>query len=255
MMDTHLPSFQRYQLEFTAHIRDPLHQPRPKNVPVKRMAVYKEIVFNNLLESISACFPVAQKMLGMRAWLNLTHGFLREHSGNTPIFREIPEEFLAHVNTQTNLPHYLSSLCHYEWVELFVASMDTTSAELGMHIREITTANDLLEFQPAFTAALQILNYDYAVQKISPRHKPKQKVSTQLLIYRDVDFAVKFVELNPVTYRLIELLQQQSTTGMQALSIIADELSHPKPEIIIQFGLAILQDLKKQGIISGVIMN
>ena len=66
---------------------------------------------------------------------------------------------------------------------------------------------------------------------------------------------MKFVELNPVTYRLIELLQQQSTTGMQALSKIADELAHPQPEIIIQFGLTILQDLKTQGIITGVIMN
>lgn len=87
------------------------------------------------------------------------------------------------------------------------------------------------------------------MQKISPRLIPKKKVSTQLLIYRDVDFAVKFVELNHVTYRLIELLQQQSTTGMQALSKIADGLAHPQPEVITQFGLAILQNLKRRALL------
>lgn len=121
------------------------------------MAVNKEIVFNNLFESISACFPVAQKVLGKRAWLNLTRGFLREHCANTPIFREIPEEFLGYLNTQANLPLYPSSLCHFEWVKLFVASMDTTSVESGMHIREINTGNDLLELQPTFTQPCRYL--------------------------------------------------------------------------------------------------
>ena len=254
-MDENLPSFQRYQLAFSAHLRDPLHQPRPLNVPVKRMAVYKEIVFNNLFESISACFPVTQKVLGKRAWLNLVRGFLRDHSANTPIFREIPEEFLIYLNTQTDIPPYLVSLCHYEWIELFVASSATSATELDMSVCPITCADDLIEYRPAFISTMQILNYDYAVQRISPRHKPKEKLSTQLLVYRDVEFAVQFVELNHVTYRLIELLQQESTTGKQALTRIAGELSHPQPESVLQFGLEILQDLKTQGIIIGVIVD
>ena len=254
-MDENLPSFQRYQLAFSAHIRDPLNQPRPLNVPVKRMAVYKEIVFNNLFESISACFPVAQNVLGKRAWLNLVRTFLRDHSANTPIFREIPEEFLIYLNTQTDIPPYLMSLCHYEWVELFVASNRSSTSELDINIRTITCTDDLMEHRPAFTPTMQILNYDYAVQRISPRHKSKEKRSTQLLVYRDVEFAVQFVELNPVTYRLIELLQQESTTGKQALTRIAGELSHPQPESVLQFGLEILQDFKTQGIIIGVIVD
>lgn len=254
-MDENLPSFQRYQLAFSAHLRDPLHQPRPINVSVKRMAVYKETVFNNLFESISACFPVAQKVLGKRAWLNLVRTFLRDHSANTPIFREIPEEFLIYLNTQTDIPPYLVSLCHYEWIELFVASSASSTTELDMSVCPITCVDDLIEYRPAFIPTMQILNYDYAVQRISPQHKPKEKLSTQLLVYRDVEFAVQFVELNPVTYRLIELLQQKSTTGKQALTRIAEELSHPQPESVLQFGSEILQDFQTQGIIIGVIVD
>lgn len=253
-MTKDLPSFQRYQQEFCAYIRDPIQQPRPKNVPAKRMAVYKEIVFNNLFESVSACFPVAQQVLGKRDWLNLVRAFLREHSANSPIFRKIPEEFLSFLASQTasNLPPYLQSLCHYEWIELFVSSMANSSAETAINTRAIDPTGDLLAGQPVFSSTMQLLHYNYAVQKISPRYKPKAKVSTQLLVYRDAEYVVKFVELNPVTYRLIELLQQEATTSKQALTTVANELNHPQAESVIQFGLEILEDLRNQGIILGV---
>ncbi len=241
-----LPSFQQYQQEFCAHLRDPLCNPRPKNVPVVRMAVYKEIVFNNLFESVSACFPVAQKTLGKRAWISLCKSFIREHSANSPIFREIPEEFLQFIGTQSNLPEYLSCLCHYEWVELKVSLMPD-----NLDKKNIEVNGCLLRQQPAFNPAMQLLNYDYAVHKISARHKPKAKANTQLLVYRDLEDNVKFIELNPVTHRLITLLQQNHFTGEFALKIIAEKLNHPQPESIIQFGMEMLENLRTQGVIVG----
>lgn len=257
-MEKELPSFQRYQLAFTAHLRDPQHQPKLKNATARGIAVYKEIVFNNLFESISACFPVAQKVLGKRIWLNLVRSFLREHSANTPIFREIPEEFLNFLLVQTklvgtNLPAYLFSLCHYEWVELAVSTHAVSVS--ASNVSQVQSADDLLLCQPVFNPTMQLLNYEYAVQKISPRNQSKEKVSTQLLVYRDAEFRVKFVELNAVTYRLIELLQQEKMTGQQALTLIVKELNHPQAEVIIQFGLTILKDLTKQHIIVGILKS
>jgi hypothetical protein len=250
-MTADLPSFQRYQLAFTAHIRDPLRQPRPQGVPVKRMAVYKEIVFNNLFASVSACFPVAQKVIGKRAWLKLTQAFLREHAANTPIFRQIPEEFLSFLATATSsnqplLPPYLLSLCHYEWIELLVASMATPN----LASEKINPTGNLLTEHPIFTPAMQLLHYDYAVHKISPRNKPKQQ-STQLLVYRNAEDLVKFLELNPVTFRLLTLLQQNTNTGKQALTLLANELGETDSEKIIQFGLQIMEKLRSQDVIIG----
>ncbi|MES1987088.1 MAG: putative DNA-binding domain-containing protein [Pseudomonadota bacterium] len=245
-------SFQQYQQAFTAHIRDPHNRPRPKNVQAKGMDVYKEIVFNNLFESVSVCFPVAQKVIGKRAWLKLIRGFFRGHSSSTPIFRKIPEEFLAYLsNTQALtpacFPSYLTSLCHYEWIELLVSTM-VDEAEKP----DINTMGDLLRNQPAFAHTMQLLNYEYAVQKISPRYKPKEKVNTQLLVYRNAEFEVKFVELNSITYRLIEILIQEKVNCEQALTMLAKEINQPKTESIIQFGLEILEDLRSQGVILGV---
>jgi hypothetical protein len=241
------PSFQRYQQEFCAHLRDPICQPRPENVTVEGMAVYKEIVFNNLFESVSACFPVAQMVLGKRAWLRLVKGFLREHSATSPIFREIPEEFLKFLPSQIDLPPYLTNLCHYEWVELLVAFMPAPSETAA-----IKATGDLLANQLAFSPALQLLNYDYAVHKISARYKPKNRLETQLLVYRNTEDIVKFIEINLVTYRLIELLRQSAITGEQALMIIANEINQKNPESLIQFGLEVLENLRSQGVILGI---
>jgi uncharacterized protein len=256
-MTKNIPSFQQYQRAFTAHIRDPLNQPRPKNVVAKRMDVYTEIVFNNLFESVSACFPVAQKVIGKRAWLKLIRSFFRKHSATTPIFRKIPEEFLTYLSsvnllTTDTVPPYLASLCHYEWVELLVSTMQDTYDEMVTGNRTINAAGDLLVNQPAFTPTMQLLNYEYAVQKISPQYKPKGKVNTQLLVYRNAEYAVKFVELNPVTYKLIELLQEKGTTSKHALTVIANELGHLQPERVIQFGLETLVSLRNQSVILGV---
>ena len=248
-----LPSFQRYQQEFCAHLRDPLCQPYPENVAPDRMAVYKEIVFNNIFESVSACFPVAKKVLGKRAWLSLTKNFLREHSASSPIFREIPEEFLSFLSSQMDLPPYIAELCHYEWIELKVALMKTTPIEHDAKYisRKINARGDLLKCPPAFSPTLQLLHYEYAVQKISVRYKPKEKSETQLLVYRNADDCVKFIELNPITYKLIATLQQSVLTGEQALTMLANEINSEHPVKIIQFGLEILESLRSQGAILG----
>lgn len=250
-MSLHLPSFQRYQLEFTARLRDPLNHPPPAGVPAERMAVYDEIVFNNLFESVSACFPVASAVLGKRQWLKLNQAFMREHSAHSPLFRKIPEQFLhflGHSDALKNdLPAYLHQLCHYEWIELYVASMPA-SVVRHQHAENI----DLKSGVPVFNPTMQLLDYDYAVHKISPRKKPKQTVNTQLLVYRNAQHVVEFVEINAVTYNLIRLMQAQNVTGGQALKLMAQQLEHPQPEVIIQFGIMILEDLRAQDIIIGV---
>lgn len=264
-MTKDIPSFQQYQQAFTAYLRDPVNQPRPENVVAKRMDVYKEIVFNNLFDSVSACFPVSKKVMGKRAWLKLIREFFREHSANTPIYRKIPEEFIAYLS-QINLPSinkvqvvkvppYLVSLCHYEWIELLVSTMVDSIDEATSRNQAVDLTGELLENQVVFVPTMQLLNYEYAVHKISPRHKPKDKISTQLLVYRHADDVVKFIELNPVTYRLIELLQQKNTSSKKALTTIANELGHADPKSVIQFGLEILNDLRNQGVIRGVYSN
>lgn len=244
-----LPAFQRYQLQFTGHIRDPKGAPRPARVDARRMRVYTEIVFNNLFAAVSACFPVAQRALGKRAWRRLVRGFFADYRASTPLFRQIPEEFLRYLETCSDLPPYLWSLAHYEWIELAIASADT-EVDAAM----VDAETDLLQGIPVFAAAYALLSYEYPVHRISARYKPDTALAeaVHFLVFRDAADEVRFIELNPVTARLLGLLQGGELTSQQALLQLAQELAHPQPEAIVRFGIDILHDLKAQGALLGV---
>ncbi|HSR02851.1 MAG TPA: DNA-binding domain-containing protein, partial [Methylophilaceae bacterium] len=98
--------FQQYQYAFTAHIRDPKKNPKPDNVDEERMSVYRDGVYNNVFESSSVCFPVCQKILGKAAWDSIMRRFFATHHASSPIFREIPQELLAFLQTDEEVPDY-----------------------------------------------------------------------------------------------------------------------------------------------------
>ena len=246
--------FQRYQVAFTAHIRDPKANKKPAKVKDERMAVYREIVFNNLFGSVSACFPVCQQVLGKRAWQKLVRQFFAQHQANSPIFREIPQQFLQFLKTNKDLPNYFEQLAHYEWVELAVSTM-ATDTNVGQPAKgqpvELSKDIDLLDEKPVLAAANMLLEYDYAVHKISKKHTPKATEKTYLLVFRNLDNQVKFIQLNLITFQLLDLIIKNGLTGRQALERLAEALNYTNIDTIIQFGTGILVDLHNQQAIIG----
>jgi hypothetical protein len=211
------------------------------------MAVYTEIVFNNLSEVVSACFPVCRTLLGVRRWKRLLRRFFIEHQCASPLFRQIPEEFLRWLDTtQQEVPGFLYSLAHYEWIEMALAHSDATAGEHEQ--------GDVLERRPVLAPALALLSYPYAVHLIGKRFQPEQPdaEATHIVVFRRQDDTVKFIVLNPVTARLIALLSAGDLTGRQALQQIAAEMHHPQPEVVIQGGVEIIENLRVEQVIIGV---
>ena len=241
--------FQKYQIEFTAHIRDPKTHAKPAKVKEARMAVYREIVFNNIFGSVSACFPVCQAVLGKRAWLKLTKQFFAQHQASTPLFREIPQELLKFIAEVEGLPAYFQQLAHYEWVELAVSSQKTETPKLSK-------TPDFLHEKPQLAPAHMLLEYDFPVHKISAKFKPsefirKDSEKTYLLVFRNAEFKVKFIELNAMTFELLKLIKLNMLTGEQALMRLAEALPSLDSKTALNFGLQTLQDLANQQAIIG----
>jgi len=239
-----------YQMAFTRHIRDPQNASPPEGVSERGMAVYTEIVFNNIDSSVSACFPVLKKVLGEDIWLGLVREFFIQQPCATPIFREIPEAFLAYINRVSGLPPYVQNLAHYEWVELYLAYADET-----IDWSQIDTEAYLLDSPVAFVPAMTLLSYDYPVHQISPENIPASPLETpvSMLVFRDADDEVKFVELNQMTAALIEDLQDGQLSARQALIGIASAMAFDDVDAIVDFGFELLRDLKSQGAILGVL--
>lgn len=247
-----LPGFQAFQFEFTRHIRNPKVHPRPPGVSAQRMGVYNELLYNNLEGFLLACFPVLRSLLGTRKWRRLVRDFFVEHRCHTPFFRQIPDEFIQYLQSERgvreNDPPYLQELAHYEWIEL-VLSVSTKEAPLA----QIDANGDLANGHPALNPVLAMLQYQYPVHRIGPKFKPASPPPqpAYLLVFRDQEYRVEFIELNPVAARLIDLLQQRECSGEQLLTQVAQELNHPDPQVVIQGGLSILQELHAAGAILG----
>ena len=239
-----------YQMAFTRHIRDPQNASPPEGVSERGMAVYNEIVFNSIESSVGACFPVLKKVLGEDIWLRLVREFFIHQPCTTPIFREIPEAFLAYINRVSGLPPYVQNLAHYEWVELYLAYADET-----VDWSQIDTEAYLLDSPVAFVPAMTLLSYDYPVHQISPENIPASPLETpvSMLVFRDADDEVKFVELNQMTAALIDDLQDGQLSARQALIGIASAMAFDDVDAIVDFGFELLRDLKSQGAILGVL--
>lgn len=235
--------FQKYQYAFTAHIRDPKNNPKPDNVNEERMAVYREGVYNNIFESASVCFPVCQETIGEQNWDATVRRFVSSHHASSPIFREIPQELVTFLENDAETPDYIKQLAHYEWVELAVGALQTETPT-------VSKAIDLLNQTPVLAPAHMLLQYDYPVQKISAQFKPDQSKQTHLLVFRNKSFEVKFVVLNPMTYVLLQM-SLEGISGKQALTSLAEQIQHPDPEVIIEFGHGVLKDLMQQQAIVG----
>lgn len=247
------PEFIRRQYAFAAHIRDPDNVPPPADIEDRRMGIYRELFYNNVESFLSGAFPVLHRIHDASRWHGLVRDYFARHHSRTPLFTEIPREFLhwlehGRVSRPGDLP-FLYELAHYEWTELALSL-----AEDAPEMENLDPQGDLLGGIPVLSPLAWQLAYQYPVHRIGPDFLPDQpgETPTFLVVYRDRQDEVGFLEVNPVTKRLLELIEANSdASGRELLLRIAAELSHPQPEVVISGGSEILQDLRNKHIISG----
>jgi hypothetical protein len=250
---TETPDFIRRQYEFAAHIRDPENRPAPADIEDRRMGVYRELFYNNVESFIAGTFPVLRRLLDDTAWHALIRGYYSQHRSRTPLFPEMPREFLAWLETergeQATDPPFLRELAHYEWVELALSISEAALDDLA-----VDRNADLLAGVPVLSPLAWHLAYRYPVHRIGPDFQPEAPGGqpTFLVVYRDRDNTVGFIEINAVTKRLLELIEEASgASGRTLLERIAGELHHPHPDIVISGGREILNNLHQKDIIPG----
>lgn len=242
--------FKAKQQAFSAYIRDPANNPKPSDVKQERMEIYRELFFNNIDSFLSSNFPVIKTLLDDRQWFELSQDFFAKHPCTTPYFSEIPEEFLEYLQNERQNENdfpFLLELAHYEWVEMALSvSQEEQAVNSEGFIR------NLAEEKISLSALAWPLVYQFPVQMISPDFLPETapEQPTYLLVYRAIDDEVSFIQIPPITFRLLQILQEhEALPCLDCLSIIAKESAHPEPKKIIQSGLQIIKSLAEKNII------
>lgn len=245
-------SFEYTEDTFTRHLRDPSGVAAPADVPETRMAVYRDLVYSNIERMISNLFPILRKVTADEPWHALVRDFFQTHYCHAGIFTKVPQEFLQFLEHERNLtkdPPFILELAHYEWVE-YAATIDPRDIDPT----GVNPDGDLLHGVPLLNPIAWLLSYRYPVQKISPNYLPAEAPveMTYLVVCRDRNDKVGFMDLNPVSARLLELIQQDNgVTGLELLERIVLQLSHPQPEHVIKGGQEILERLRARDVILG----
>lgn len=250
---TQPPPFIATQRAFAAHIRDPDHAPRPADVEERRMAIYRDLFFNNIASLLEPVFPVLRAILGEPRWRALVRDFMVRHRSHTPLFPELSQAFLdflaGRVGAGYDDPPFLLELAHYEWAELAL-----TISTADPQAVAADPDGDLLDGAPVISPLAWRLCYRWPVHRLGPAFQPAEPPPTPtcLLVWRGPDERVGFLELNPVSARLLELIDARpDASGRALLDAIAGELQHPAPAQVIAGGAALLADLRARGVVLG----
>lgn len=239
-------AFQQFQHDLARHLRDPHHTRRPAGVPARRMAVYKELLFNNICGFVDSCFPVCRQLLGDDRWRSLCRTFYRDWPLHTPWFREIPREFVRYLDEAhiaQPLPRWLADLARYEWAELAVDVMDVAAPAHDAQ-------GDLMARAVVLNPARIDVASPWPVHRIGPTWRPRQPEPTFLVVFRDAQHEVQFSEINAVTARVLALLDE-NRTGRQVFEQLAREMARSDLQALMGLGQQLLTSLREQGLILG----
>jgi uncharacterized protein len=245
-------TFTEVQYAFTRHIRDPENQPAPTDIESRRMKIYRDLVYNNIERMLGNLFPVLRKIMPDDRWHPMIRDFLKNHKSHTPLFPKVTQEFLKYLEHERNAdddPPFILELAHYEWVE-YAVSIDPREISW----EGVDPEGDLLEGRPVLSLLAWPLSYRYPVHAISPDNLPEEapEQPTYIIVYRDRNDKVGFMELNPVSARLLELIKEnKNLSGRHLLENIAGELHHTNMDIVIQGGYDIMRKMLAKDVLLG----
>lgn len=239
------------QNTFGLYLRDPDHCAPPAGMDVKRAEVYRELVFANLSTLLSGPFPVLIRILGEERWRLLVRTFLRDYRAHTPKFAEIAHEFVEFLAAQppalnmATWPPFMVELVHYEWVEMALQQSDAEpllSSDAGW----------LLDRPLQVSPLAWPLAYAWPVQCVGPDFQPEVPPTqpTLLLVRRAEDWSVKFSELSPLAWRLLQRIGElPGLNGREQLEGLAVEAGAAGSQDFIDSGATLLRQMHGEGVV------
>lgn len=237
---------------FAAHVRDPLHAPQPPGIEPRRMAVYTDLFFNNIESLLSANFPVIRALYDDSAWRGLVRAFYSEHRCHTPLFTEIAREFIRFLEARRDAdagdPPFLVELAHYEWSEL-CAEIDEADVASVPH----DPLGDVVDGVPVVSPLARVLAYRFPVHRISADFRPAEAPPnpTLILLTRDRNDELRFIEIDPLTALLFERLAANTQkSGRACLETLLADLGRDDEAARVS-GAAILNRLRERDALLG----
>ncbi|MFB1033809.1 MAG: putative DNA-binding domain-containing protein [Sinobacterium sp.] len=236
-----MKSFIKTQYAFIQHIKNPQAHPFDKGIEDRRLKIYRELFFNNILGFLNAGFPVLESMYCEQRWKVLVRKFFIEHTCCSPYFIDISKEFVEYLSSEYELtesdPVFMRELAHYEWLEL-----DVSVRQSRQIVKVWDGYSPVTQVQMSDLASL--VSYQYPVHQITVDFQPTQAGDiVYLVIYRDATDDVNFTLVNAVSAHLLNIITQQ---GMVSIDFLSKEMIAAMPQLDVQQITESLQQVLQQ---------
>lgn len=250
------------EAEFTTDLRAFLesHHIEPEDVEAileapPRLAVYRRLVRNNLVEVVRRMMPRARARMNdasERAFDASLDAFLDEVAPRTHYLRDVPSEFLAWATprwrARPELPEWLRELAMHELVHFEVAASPVARGPASRDPGEVELDRPLV-----FAEAKRLVHYAHAVHalpgEVDDRSAPPAR-SVSLLVYRDLEHTVRFLELTPLASAILARLFAGEPLG-EALAPACAGLGIALDEAILADTARLLADLGERRVLLG----
>lgn len=236
-----MKSFQVTQYDFIQHIKNPQARQFDGDIEDRRLKIYRDLFFNNILGFLSSGFPVLKSLYSEQQWKLLARKFFIEHECRSPYFIDISKEFVEYLSSEYELsefdPVFMGELAHYEWLELDVS------------VRKSSQKVDVWDGHSAITQVrmsdlASLVSYQYPVHQISVEFKPSQSIEVvYLVVYRDAMDEVNFTLVNAVSAHLLNTIIQQ---GVATVNSLIKTMIEAMPQLNVQQITESLQTVVEQ---------
>lgn len=235
-----MDDFREIQKQWALWLRNPDGASPPANVSNRRLQVYNRLVRNNIESFVERGFPVLAEVLSQQQWQSLLQAFIEKHHSKSPLFANIGDEFVNFLETFTrsqasaiSYPGFTYQLACYERMEV-----EAYHAQMSC-IPPVVAQAECTSW--CVNPSLQWRDFNYPVHTIQPQLIPNTPLPQPIFIavYRvdcfdenkQLSSTVKFMQLNPVTMLLIDLLQRQPGLSITDMAV---RLSEQLPQYSVQ---------------------
>ena len=246
------PAFFRVQREFTRHLRDPHNVPAPASLDTAGLAIYTNAVIANMEGFMGDNYPRVKAVISAEVFSAMVRDYTIRHESKTPLFVELPGEFLhylEHLRDEPDDPPFLYELAHFDLLENLVSSDEQRLDDV-----QVNAGGDVMTAVPIVNPTARLVRYAFAVHLIDVDNEPDEAPLTPTFIvaFRNRANRYGFMDLNVATARTVELLlSDELLTGEQALRAVAAELNHPDVETVIAGGQTVFARLVERDVILG----
>lgn len=215
----------------------------------ERLLHYRNLIYNIINGALESAYPITVNVLSEEHWKAIVTDFVTHHKCQNPQLLKMPFELIGFVEQQQyaslfEIP-FLLDLLVFEWAEMEIHDMPDVDEEHCKSDGDVI--HDSLVYSPYF----KIIAMTYPIHLLKTHNIAEHKGGYYVLVYRDADCEVNYLQLNQFSYLL---LSEMIVTDSGLLKVLMPLLKNHTPEFqtsILDEAIDFIQLLIKNGIVRG----